>query len=459
MELGMGLSPTILRPSGAKSYLNPDHAKLLLHFDSDFMDSASYGDSAILLGAPTIDTGQKVFGAGSMANGDGQGVKFPKSTDWYIWDSIPWQLSFRWYSSSARVNDLEMLFANTDTDPGFRIRALHHINQIDLISASVAFNWPFTTQADKWVAYRMNHDGLGNYRLYVDGVLVGVRQDSGNQIDITAPLVIGNRPLGDQEVVGNFDEILWEKHADLVVTTDPTYTVETKAFEFDPTPIAPPVNPFSMTQLQLHLNSDFSDSSTNNHSPTLLGTPNINTTNKVFGAGSMRNDIGEAIRYPASTAWILTDSTPWQLSFRWRRDNAATGNVHLFSNRNPSIFGANGYSIRMVDFLGRPRIDILDSSGANVEWEYTPVGDVWTAYRLNYDGSNLLRLYADGVLIGARTAPSINTSSQALHVGNVISLDRSLIGYLDEIKWEKHANLQITNSPVYKLETGAFPDS
>ena len=168
--------------------------------------------------------------------------------------------------------------------------------------------------------------------------------------------------------------------------------------------------------------------------------------------------LAKAVKYPADPIWRLTDSTPWQISFRWFRDSSATTNVHMFATRNPSTFGANGYNIRAVDYLGTPRIDILDPGGVRAEWIYTPPPDVWTAYRLNYDGVGLVRLYANGVLLGIRELVPINSSPQALYVANVITLDRGIVGNLDEVKWEKHADLEITTSPAYILETSAFPD-
>lgn len=57
---------------------------LMLHGDTDFSDSSLSGHSPTLTNTPTIDTGVKVFGAGSMKflRASSQYVTYPDSADW-----------------------------------------------------------------------------------------------------------------------------------------------------------------------------------------------------------------------------------------------------------------------------------------------------------------------------------------------------------------------------------------
>jgi len=461
MDIGMGMSLTNNPPSRKSgSFINPEYAKLLFHTDSAIVDDSYYDLAPTLVGTPTISATQKVFGAGSLHKAASEAIEFPASDTWRIADGIPFQVSFRLYRETSHQY-AAFLFGNHGwATGGFHFRMQDTTVRITS-NGSDRVTWTHTIALNTWEAHRITYDGT-SYRWYVDGILLPEGdQTSGAILDASTVLAVGNRTgVGNQGdgFPGYMDEILWEKHPDLVVTTGLTYSVEPEPFQFDTTPAMSPTNPFSMTQLQLHLDSDFSDSSTNNRSPTLYGTPTIDTSEKVFGAGSMLCGLAKAVKYPADPIWRLTDSTPWQISFRWFRDSSATTNVHMFATRNPSTFGANGYNIRAVDYLGTPRIDILDPGGVRAEWIYTPPPDVWTAYRLNYDGVGLVRLYANGVLLGIRELVPINSSPQALYVANVITLDRGIVGNLDEVKWEKHADLEITTSPAYILETSAFPD-
>jgi hypothetical protein len=462
MDIGIGMSLTTSQLSGRyASYLKPEHAKFLLHCDSDFADTSYFGNIPTLIGMPTIDTGIKIFGAGSGLFSITSGVSYPAAPYWNVFGSIPWQLSFRWFSSSARPNGLAMMFTSAvgiNGNPGFKMRHLPHASppQIDLFGTVFTAQWDVTIPTDVWSVCRFNHDGAGNYRMYLNGSLVSVEINPGGNFDSTSPLNIGVESTGTNGVVGNFDEILWEKHPGLIVTTDSTYVVENKAYEFAPATLeAPPVNPFSMMQLQLHLDSDFSDSSSNNFTPTLVGGVNIDTTKKVFGTGSMLGGVAKSVRYPASSNWDVFDGTPWQISFRWFNPSDRENNEYFFA----TAVSSPGSGVRFRTIVSAGQIDIIDTVVVRALWKYMAPTDVFLAVRFNFDGNNLVRLYVDGVLIGIRQVTTINDANNPLWIGNRDLLERGIVGNIDEFKWEKHASLEITKSPIYSVESVVFPDS
>lgn len=241
MKLGIGMGLTNIRGVG-----KPDgfpipsaHAKLLLHFDADFADSSIYNRTPTLAGPvpPIIDATQKVFGAGSLfrsANGGEDGrLYYPPSTDWNITDSIPFQASFRLRSTTNPINRVFMSNASV----GWGSAGFHFSHTWNLASEKIgiasdgAFKalWPYVFPLNTWTAHRVNHDGAGNYRWYVNGVLLGVVTPSGLIDNPSGNLVVGAR-ISDTGFQGNMDEVLWEKQTDLVITTSSTYEVEDKQF-------------------------------------------------------------------------------------------------------------------------------------------------------------------------------------------------------------------------------------
>lgn len=227
MKLGTGMGLTNGREMKVSE---PDFTKLLLHFDSEFSDSSSFDRPPTVTGAPSIDTGKKVFGAGSLIKNTSQVITYPASTDWFIGNGIPWQLSFRLYSPSPGRTPVEVFFGtNNWFGPGWILFSENSWSVLRLTSnGSIRAQWQYSFPANVWTAHRVNHDGIGTARWYVNGVLLDARSATGIS-NANAPLYVGGRP-GGNHFTGNMDEVLWEKHPDLVITTEPTYEVETEPF-------------------------------------------------------------------------------------------------------------------------------------------------------------------------------------------------------------------------------------
>jgi len=204
--------------------------KLLLHLNTDFSDSALGNKTPSTSGAPLIDTGEKVFGAASMGKTvDDDYVSFPSNHHWDIGDGVPWQLSFRAFNATGRAG-AEGMFSTMDSSFGVGWYLYTSDSNTELILASngvVQATWSYTWPVDTWVAHRVNYDGAGNWRWYVNGVLLAVKTGV-TIVNLGDQLIVGNRRVGTSTgFTGNLDEILWEKGSDLVVTTGSAYTVET----------------------------------------------------------------------------------------------------------------------------------------------------------------------------------------------------------------------------------------
>ena len=228
MEIGLGNSISTPRGGGPSEVpVNSDHVKMLLHLHTDFLDSSVNNNSPTLVGTPTtIDTSRKVFGAGSAKFNGGNGRwSLPASTDWYFGDGVPAQLSWRLYLTSSG----EQWFFHTGTYPGAVKWQLGSFNSKFRFwsSGQVDHNFGYTIPLNQWLAFRFNYDGGNTYRLYVNGTLKGSKS---NGINNGTQLTIGATTNGIVPINGNMQEVLWQKHADLVITTDSTYDVETDLF-------------------------------------------------------------------------------------------------------------------------------------------------------------------------------------------------------------------------------------
>ena len=456
MDIGIGMGLTVQPLSQiSASYVNPEHTKLLLHFDSDFKDSSFYNNVETLINAPVIDTVAKVFGTGSMSFNQAQAVSFPASDFWKIADGIPWQLSFRAMRSNASVTAGFLFATHVWNGAGWSLRSDGFTTLKLQSNGADRASWNYTFPLDIWTIHRVNYDGFGNYRWYVDGVLLGVETPTG-MLDGTLPLHIGNRIGQADGFEGKFDEVLWEKHPDLFVTTNLTYAVETAPYSFPTKLIPSPINPASYGKLLLHLDSGFSDSSNSNSTPLLRGSPVIDSGQSIFGGASLKKLAGEALEYPVSGGWEIADGVPWQVSFRLYRVASHQYAAFLFGNHN---WGTSGFHLRIEG----TQLKITSNGADRALWTHTIPLETWEAHRVNYDGAGRYRWYVDGLLLGIREPTGISDStSSALAVGNRVgsgSQADGWPGYMDEILWEKHADLVIATSTAYVLESTAFPDS
>ena len=97
-------------------------------------------------------------------------------------------------------------------------------------------------------------------------------------------------------------------------------------------------------------------------------------------------------------------------------------------------------------------------NGSNPKWPYAFPLDEWTAHRVNYDGTSY-RWYVNGILLGVRNATGFIDANLPLIVGRRPDWIDGFTGNMDEIKWEKDANLIVTTTDLYVVEAVAFPNA
>mgnify|MGYP001209324436 CR=1 FL=1 len=224
MSMGLGLAKLCTPKKSGSSF-----AKLLLHLDSDFSDSSILNNPPTLIGgAVTIDTTRAVFGAGSLKGVSNGRVQYPGSDDWKIRSGTPFQVSWRMWLNNFNT---EYWFLGNQSSSGstgffFIIKSSGTVFRIRIQGFNNNISHNFAT--GQWNAYRVNHDGAGNYRFFVDGILIDTIVISSGS-DASTPLNIGASYSNTSGLSGNLDEILWEQGSNLIITTA-NYTVETTVF-------------------------------------------------------------------------------------------------------------------------------------------------------------------------------------------------------------------------------------
>ena len=119
----------------------------------------------------------------------------------------------------------------------------------------------------------------------------------------------------------------------------------------------------SHVKLLLHFDTDFSDESADNHTPTLFSTPVISSAQKVFGAASMLTSTSNMVTYPTSTGFNIFDSVPAQITMRLYRNSSASTQVFLATLGD---WAGNGYLFFMEP--GSSIFKISSNSAVRATW-------------------------------------------------------------------------------------------
>lgn len=196
----------------------------------------------------------------------------------------------------------------------------------------------------------------------------------------------------------------------------------------------------SFTKLLLHIDSDFTDSSSNNYTPTVTGAT-IDGSNKKFGAGSggFTQASSHNVTYPDSSDWFL--GTGDFTIDCWAR-LAAT---------------ATGYTVfeQAVDANNRVRLIVSDTSiqfqvtSATVELAnyIATIASTGTVsfhhFAVVRTGTTTLKIFYDGVDTGASVTTAISTNSlpdlaSSLMIGGPSGDAGAFFGgNIDEFRWSK----------------------
>ena len=234
MRLGAGMGLTKLSGAGGPAGvpIPSAYAKLLLHFDSDFSDSSINSRVATFTGAPLISSTQSVFGEESCRFDSGlDRINYPYSGDFNMGDSIPSQISFWIWTGPGRQNSQRVICAtqNEWLQQGYSLAVRNWSTWGFYTSGIGTEQWTYSLPVNTWAPLRFNHDGANTLRMYANGTLIGAV--SRNIADVANGFRIGSWWDGGNPLVDAYlDEFLFEKHAELEITTSPTYEVEEKPF-------------------------------------------------------------------------------------------------------------------------------------------------------------------------------------------------------------------------------------
>jgi hypothetical protein len=197
------------------------------------------------------------------------------------------------------------------------------------------------------------------------------------------------------------------------------------------------------TKLLLHMNADFSDSSPDNRSPTLVNAPTIDTGTKYFGAGSGKfvKTSSQAVTYPDSTDWTLGQTFTIDTWF-YATDLPANNTSRMLAG-TVSNDGNYGWFLAQQQVSGVHQMTFLAYYAA-LSFTFTVTGTVsattWHHIAI-VDNATAWNMYIDGTSVGnASNAVAVNNSSQPLAIGArryLGAYDNHWNGFIDEFRISK----------------------
>ncbi len=187
----------------------------------------------------------------------------------------------------------------------------------------------------------------------------------------------------------------------------------------------------SYTKLMLHMNSDFSDSSDSDHTPTVNGAT-IDTTIKQFGAGSGKFVAASSqyVTYPSHADWDF-GSGDFTIDFWTRFDS--TGTQYLLSHHEQSV--ADSWYILLAS--SQLTFGHYPSGSETISQSWAPSTGTWYHVAIVVSSGELYH-FIGGTQVGTEQPVSaISTSSIALGIG---ASNDGLIehnGHIDELRISK----------------------
>ncbi len=189
---------------------------------------------------------------------------------------------------------------------------------------------------------------------------------------------------------------------------------------------------FSNVSLLLPMDSDFSDSSTYNHSVTVAGDTAISSTQSKYGGASGYFDgSGDYLRYAHDASLNLNDATEFTVE-AWVYH---TGNYSLYR----PILSKRIYQgvIQWQFYLNKTSGDLRFYNGSAHSFGTTVPANQWVHLAFVGTGGNTITAYMDGVAVGSISAWA-NAGSNDLLVGHVLNSPTEFwSGYIDDVRITK----------------------
>jgi hypothetical protein len=188
-----------------------------------------------------------------------------------------------------------------------------------------------------------------------------------------------------------------------------------------------PTDPyFSNVSLLLPMDSDFSDSSTNNHTVTVNGNAAVSTTESKFGGGSGYFDGDDYLTGPT----LSLGTQDFTMEAWIKRGGTDTSKFYLFNLGGLSA-GSYGFYIQN----GYIENVIYGMSGGFISSNIDVTAGVWTHVATVRQGSTLYT-YVDGILVQTVAGAGNSITSDTLKIGGALwnQYPDYVGGYIDDVR-------------------------
>ena len=184
---------------------------------------------------------------------------------------------------------------------------------------------------------------------------------------------------------------------------------------------------FNNVSLLLSLDSNFNDSSLNNHSVTVNGNTTISSTESKFGGGSGYFGGTDYLRIPATPS-LHIGLQDFTLEMWVNRNGSSTSKFYIF---NIGGHGSNSYALYIQDGYLRSDFYTNTSISANID----TVPGVWSHIATSRE-NGVLRTFVDGVLVSTNSGAAVSVSNSDITIGGLIwdQYYDFVGGYIDDLR-------------------------
>ena len=341
----------------------------------------------------------------------------------------------------------------------------------------------FTTNAgiplNTWTHVAVERDAGGTLRFYRDGIVINSFSVPETFFASTVTPALGNLGINGNPFQGYIDEIRVSK----VARYGGAFTPPLVAFDVGPSglvqanetlaatggarvdailgsPLDTPLD--ANTVLLCHADDDginplaFKDSSLSAHTLVSVNSAQTNTISKKFGNASLW--------IPFAGTYVEANNKITDFHFgsgqftveAWGYATATPNNRQcIVSQWNGTV--QNGWMLSLDNGWLEFVYSTTGSNNPAIGTDYSPPLNTWVHYAADRDASNVIRVYADGVVIASGTAATtFYAPNDACRIGNTAEGNRGFPGYLDEIRVSKGV---ARYAGAFTPQTRAFSDS
>lgn len=224
---------------------------------------------------------------------------------------------------------------------------------------------------------------------------------------------------------------------------------------------------FSNVKLLLHMDSDFSDSSSGSKSATENGSPTINTTTKKFGAGAGDFGPGDDLEYADSADWDIGISNENFTVEFWLYLTATSGTRVFFGYGVSNGWGSLGHQYTSFIESGTFYFQYYNGTGTPTTVSFPVSGNISTsvwqhvAYVYDSGSTNKFAIFVDGNRKQVNSSGGFTAVSGTpiFRIADTGGGGYDLNGILDDFRFTKGTARYDPDSTTLTVPTEAFPDS